>query len=52
MGFATMREQWLDTLCLGMCWEDEEVNEFNAKLKELGSLKKAKQWRDEKYSNI
>ncbi len=52
MGFAMMREEWLDTLCLGMCWENEEVNEFNAKLKELGSLKKAKQWREEKYSNI
>ena len=51
MGFALAREQWLDTLCLGMLWESEEVNLFNQKVKELGT-KNAIKWRNEYYSKM
>lgn len=49
MGFAVYREQWLDTLCLGMCWKNEEVEAFNAKVKEVGT-KNAIKWRNDKYA--
>lgn len=51
MGFAVYVEQWIDTLCLGSLWENEDVKMFNEKVAELGT-KGAIKWRKEYFENL
>ena len=51
MGFAVMAEQWLDTLCMGVLWESEDIKLFNQKVEELGT-KGAIKWRNAYYKQM
>lgn len=51
MGFAVMAEQWLDTLCMGVLWESEDIALFNKKVEELGT-KGAIKWRNAYYEQL
>ena len=46
MGFGYQVEQWLDILCLGILWKNEEVDNFYKKVAEVG-MKEATVWHEQ-----
>lgn len=46
MGFGYQVEQWLDDLCYGILWHNDEVDAFYAKIAEVG-MKDATIWHNE-----